>query len=58
MASAYVAGAVAGAIFFGWLTDRYGRRLVFNITLGLYVLGVLASACAWNFWSLAACSAW
>ena len=54
MASAYVAGAVAGAIFFGWLTDRYGRRLVFNITLGLYVAGVLASACSWNFWSLAA----
>ncbi len=54
MASAYVAGAVVGAIFFGWLTDRYGRRLVFNITLGLYVLGVLASACSWNFWSLAA----
>ncbi len=54
MASAYVAGAVVGAIFFGWLTDRYGRRLVFNITLGLYVAGVLASACSWNFWSLAA----
>ena len=54
MASAYVAGAVAGALFFGWLTDRHGRRLVFNITLGLYVAGVLASACAWNFWSLAA----
>ncbi len=54
MASAYVSGAVVGALFFGWLTDRFGRRLVFNITLGLYVLGVLASACAWNFWSLAA----
>jgi len=53
MASAYVAGAVIGAIFFGWLTDRFGRRLVFNITLGLYVIGVLASACSWNFWSLA-----
>jgi MFS family permease len=54
MASAYVAGAVAGALFFGWLTDRFGRRLVFNITLGIYVLGVLASACAWDFGSLAA----
>ncbi len=53
MASAYVAGAVAGALFFGWLTDRFGRRLVFNITLGLYVAGVLASACAWDFLSLA-----
>ena len=54
MASAYVAGAVVGALFFGWLTDRFGRRLVFNLTLGLYVAGVLASACAWDFWSLAA----
>ena len=54
MASAYVAGAVVGALFFGWLTDRYGRRLVFNITLGLYVIGVLASACAWSFWSIMA----
>jgi len=52
MASAYVAGAVAGALLFGWLTDRFGRRLIFNITLGLYVAGVLASACAWDFTSL------
>jgi MFS family permease len=54
LASCYVAGAVAGALFFGWLTDRFGRRLVFNLTLGLYVAGVLASACSWNFASLAA----
>lgn len=54
MASAYVAGAVAGALLFGWLTDRSGRRLVFNMTLAVYVAGVLLSACAWNFWSLAA----
>jgi MFS family permease len=32
-ASAYVAGAVLGALSFGWLTDRSGRRLVFNLTL-------------------------
>lgn len=54
MASLYVAGAVAGALLFGWLTDRFGRRLIFNITLGIYVAGVLASACAWSFASLAA----
>ena len=54
LASCYVAGAVAGALIFGWLTDRFGRRLVFNLTLGLYVAGVLASACAWSFASLAA----
>ena len=45
-ASAYIAGAVLGALFFGWLTDRSGRRAVFAITLGVYVLGVLGSACS------------
>src|SRR6266545_1098120 len=33
-ASAYLAGAVLGAAFFGWLTDRFGRKRLFNITLG------------------------
>src|SRR5215467_2518810 len=32
-ASAYVAGAVIGALIFGWLTDHFGRRLVFYVTL-------------------------
>lgn len=43
-ASAYVFGAVCGALGFGWLTDRYGRKPMFAITLGLYVLGVTLSA--------------
>ena len=29
LASAYIAGAVAGALIFGWLTDRFGRRIIF-----------------------------
>ncbi len=52
-ASAYVAGAVVGALIFGWLTDRVGRKAVFSITLLVYVIGVLLSACAWSFWSFA-----
>lgn len=54
IAACYVAGAVVGALFFGWLTDRFGRRLIFNITLGVYLAGVAATAFAWNFWSFAA----
>jgi MFS family permease len=54
IAACYVAGAVVGALLFGWLTDRFGRRLIFNVTLGIYLLGVLLSAFSWNFWSFAA----
>lgn len=53
VASYYVTGAVVGALIFGWLTDRYGRKKMFYITLGLYLLGVLLSAFSWNFWSFA-----
>lgn len=53
IASFYVVGAVTGALAFGWITDRFGRRLVFYITLAIYLLGVLLSALAWNFWSFA-----
>ena len=45
-ASAYIGGAVSGALFFGWLTDRVGRRAIFAVTLGVYVVGVLGSACS------------
>jgi MFS family permease len=31
--SAYLAGAVLGALFFGWLTDRIGRKKLFFATL-------------------------
>ncbi|MBR0939018.1 MFS transporter [Bradyrhizobium jicamae] len=53
IASFYVIGAVTGALAFGWTTDRFGRRLVFYVTLAIYLLGVLLSALAWNFWSFA-----
>lgn len=55
LASAYLVGAVVGALIFGWLTDRYGRKLIFFITLGLYVTGVALSAFSWDVWSLAFC---
>jgi MFS family permease len=46
-------GAVVGALVFGWITDRYGRRLVFYVTLIVYLSGVLLSAFARDFWSFA-----
>lgn len=51
--SAYLAGAVAGALFFGWLTDRLGRKKLFFITLAVYLVATGATAFSWNFWSFA-----
>jgi MFS family permease len=45
----YVVGAVAGALVSGWITDRYGRRVVFYATLCTYLAGVLLSAFSWSF---------
>ncbi len=52
-ASAYLAGAVVGALGFGWLTDRLGRKKLFTITVLIYLLATIASGCAWDVWSFA-----
>jgi MFS family permease len=39
MATVYLAGEVAGALFFGSLADRLGRRKLFIITLAVYLIG-------------------
>ena len=44
--SLYVAGACSGALFFGQLTDRFGRKKLFLITLSLYLLATVATAFA------------
>jgi len=48
-ASAYLAGAVLGALLFGWLTDRFGRKRLFFVTLGVYVLATGATALSPDF---------
>src|SRR5580700_7047442 len=53
-ASAYLAGAVLGALLFGWLTDRLGRKKLFFITLTVYLVATAATAFAWSLWSFAA----
>jgi MFS family permease len=47
--AAYLAGAVFGALFFGWLTDRLGRKKLFTITLLVYLAATAATAFSWSF---------
>jgi MFS family permease len=52
--SFYLGGAVLGALLFGYLTDRFGRRKLFMLTLGVYLVFTVATAFAWDFWSFMA----
>ena len=52
--SGYLAGAVAGAFFFGWLTDRLGRKKLFTITLAVYLLATAATGLSWDAFSFIA----
>src|SRR6476660_975788 len=51
--SAYLGGAVLGALGFGWLTDRIGRKKLFFITLALYLTATAATALSWSVASYA-----
>ena len=53
ISGAYLAGAVIGALFFGWLTDRLGRKKLFFITLAVYSVATAATSLSWDFWSFA-----
>jgi len=53
IASTYLVGAVLGALLFGYLTDRWGRKRLFFVTLAVYLGGTLLTAFSWNVWSFA-----
>ncbi len=53
-ATCYLAGAVIGALLFGYGTDRFGRKKLFFITVAVYLIGTALSAFSWSFASYAA----
>jgi MFS family permease len=46
--SAYLVGAVLGALLFGWLTDRLGRKTLFFTTVAVYMVATAATAFSWS----------
>jgi MFS family permease len=44
----YVAGACLGALFFGQLTDRFGRKKLFLLTLAVYTIATVLTAFSMN----------
>ncbi len=56
-ATFYLVGSVLGALVFGYLTDQFGRRKLFFITLILYLSATAATAFSWNLASFTLCRA-
>jgi MFS family permease len=54
-ASIYIVGACLGALFFGQLTDRFGRKKLFILTLAVYVVATVLTAFAWTPWFFYVC---
>src|SRR5947208_1113197 len=53
--TAYLIGAVLGALFFGRMTDKFGRKRLFMVTLAVYLIATIATSFSFNFIWLLAC---
>src|SRR5205085_5162194 len=53
--TAYLIGAVLGALFFGRMTDKFGRKMLFMVTLGVYLVATVLTAFSFNFYWFAIC---
>ena len=56
-ASSYIGGAVLGALYFGRLADKLGRKRMFLVTLAVYLVGTVLTAFTWDIFSFALCRA-
>ena len=54
-AAVYITGACLGALFFGQLTDRFGRKKLFLLTLAVYLVATVATAFAFAPWFFFVC---
>ena len=54
-ASAYIGGAVLGALYFGRLADKLGRKRMFLVTLVVYLIATVLTALTWDIYSFAFC---
>ena len=54
-ASAYIGGAVLGALYFGRLADKLGRKRMFLVTLVVYLIATVMTAFTWDIASFAFC---
>jgi len=54
-ASAYIGGAVLGALYFGRLADKLGRKRMFLVTLVVYLIATVLTAFSFDIWSFAVC---
>ncbi len=52
IASCYLMGCCCGALFFGFLASKYGRKRLFSITLLIYIFSIIAISCSWTYYQL------